>query len=367
MEREDMAFRAREFACADIPAYDPIRHYLDLTNSAYYRSLLTLRHFVKAATDHYFGGIQSMKNIDLFMLTPSVSSPTGPGSDSQPARIRLGDIDTFVTDSAQFGFEPLLLNALGNMYSYLPSIRAEDSDSRHLTQFYHCEVEVAGSLDELIAIAEGYFRTLAETFLKIPAIVRCCSRRDAATRDVLLRLQAAPHFPQITFDDAVKTLTQGGGANPASEYVCTHDNGRDLTAAGEIELTKRLGATLPVWVRNYDRDRVAFYHKPDPMNANKVINADLICAPIIGPSFGGEIIGAGQRQDLANELYDSMARQQLQREPYEWYVNLRRLPDYRPSSGFGMGIERFLSWTLGLPDVKLAIPYPRLKNVMSYP
>lgn len=73
------------------------------------------------------------------MLTPSVSSPTGPISDSEVIKIKFGKYDSYLVDSSQFGFEPLLLNRLDRVYCYLPSMRGENPDKRHLNQFFHCE------------------------------------------------------------------------------------------------------------------------------------------------------------------------------------------------------------------------------------
>jgi len=63
------------------------------------------------------------------MLTPSVSSPMGPGSDSEAIELQFGDLSTFLTDSSQFGFEPLIMNGLDKVYCYLPSMRGEDPTS----------------------------------------------------------------------------------------------------------------------------------------------------------------------------------------------------------------------------------------------
>lgn len=144
-------------------------------------------------------------------------------------------------------------------------------------------------------------------------------------------------------------------------------SGRDISFKGELELMKILKSKAPIWIRNYDRDRVAFYQKPSPENDNKVINADLLFPPLIDGAFGGEIVGCGQRQDNPDEMLESLNRQNLNPDPYQWYINLRRLPKYRITSGFGLGIERFIAWSLGLNDIKNAIIYPRLKNIISYP
>lgn len=101
-------------------------------------------------------------------------------------------------------------------------------------------------------------------------------------------------------------------------------------------------------------------------NSDKVISADLLFPPLISGSFGGEIVGSSQRQDNEIEMLESMKRQNLNPEPYEWYLNLRRQPNYSTISGFGLGVERFLARSLCRGDIKDMIVYPRLKNLRTF-
>jgi aspartyl/asparaginyl-tRNA synthetase len=304
-----------------------------------------------------------MKNVDLFMLTPSVSSPMGPGSDSEPIQVRIGDLDTNLVDSSQFGFEPLLLNGLNAAYCYLPSMRGEESDERHLSQFFHCEAEIVGTLEDLLPLVEGYVRSLASAMLELPRTVQRISSDPDASRNGLERVVQSKSFPSLTLDDAIEMLSSSGRYDgfSAGEF------GRDLTPAGERALFEISGIGTPLWVRNFDRDRVAFYQKPLPADQGKVITADLLFPPLTPKGFSGEIAGAGQRQDSATEMLESLRRQGISPDPYQWYVALRELEGYRTTSGFGLGIERFLAWFLCEEDIRKVIPYPRLKNVLTHP
>ena len=123
----------------------------------------------------------------------------------------------------------------------------------------------------------------------------------------------------------------------------------------------------PIWLTNFDRDRVPFYQKPDPKNPSKTINADLLFPPILKNSFGGEVVGAGQRQNNPNEMYESLKRQNIPSKPYKWYINLRKQKNYKTTSGFGLGIERFIAWILGKNNIRDVILYPRIKNIETYP
>ncbi|MBI2053824.1 MAG: hypothetical protein HYT36_00620 [Candidatus Staskawiczbacteria bacterium] len=363
LKKTDSLFKKQKLGSFDIPVYNPQNHYIDLTKSDYYWALLNLRHFIKASSDCYFGNIIGATNIDLFMMTPSVSSPMGPGSDSEAISIKFGDLETFLTDSSQFGFEPLLLNKFKKVYCYLPSLRGENPNKRHLNQFYHCEAEILGELDDIMPIVEGYVKFLIETSYKLTSLIKKISDDYPATLMAIRSIKNSKSFPKITFDEAVKLLSENG----YDSLINKTEYGRDIVSEGEIILSRILGYKIPFWICNYDRDRVAFYQKPDPENPNKVINADLIFPPLTESSFGGEIAGAGQRQNNPDEILESLNRQNINAKTYEWYLNLRKLPGYKTTSGFGLGIERFMTWILCLNDIKKSIPYPRLKNTKTCP
>ncbi len=360
---EDLKFKDIDTKSFALPIYDPKNHYIELTQSKYFSALITLRHYIKVMSNHYFGDNLRAKNIDLFMITPSVSSPMGLGSDSEVIPIKLGDIESFLVDSSQFGFEPLLINDLEMVYCYLPSMRGEDPDKRHLNQFFHCEAEIRGNMDKLIPVVEGYIKELAETLLLMPNIIKCISVNNTVSRDALTKIINAQKFPQITFDEAVNLLIENGKKN----LINFTDSGRDISSEGEVEIMKIMELKTPLWIKNYDRDRVPFYQKPDPNDSSKVINADLIFPPLINGAFGGEILGCGQRQDDVTEIIDSLERQGIKSEPYEWYIDLRKLPHYNTTSGFGLGIERFITWALCRDNIRDVIIYPRLKNIVTYP
>jgi aspartyl/asparaginyl-tRNA synthetase len=286
----------------------------------------------------------------------------GPGSDSEPIPFKFGELDTYLVDSSQFGFEPLLLNGLDKVYCYLPSMRGEDSDYRHLNQFFHCEMEIRGELDMLIPIIERYVKVLAEALLRMENMLRKISQAHEKAFQNLENVLEVENFPEISFDEAVEVLEKDN----KHQYVNYTEHGNDISSDGEIELMRILQVKTPIWVKYYHRDRVPFYQKPDA-SGHKVLNADLLFPPIIDGSFGGEIVGCGQRQNNVEELYESIKRQKLDAAPYEWYIDLRRMPNYSATSGFGMGIERFISWAILRQNIRDAVLYPRLKNALTYP
>lgn len=363
IKQDDKKFANKSRKDFLVPKYSACNHYLDLSSSPYYLALIYLRDIIKSITDFYFKDIIGAKNIDLFMLTPSISSPMAPGSDSEAIVIKFGNLETNLVDSSQFGFEPLLLNDLEKVYCYMPSMRGEDPDKRHLNQFFHCELEIKGDILQVKKIAQDYIKILSKALLQAENIVNLISSDPDKCRKMLKQVAGLKDFLNISFDEAVYMLEKAG----KEELINYTKQGRDICFRGEIELFNLLKVSSPIWLNNFDRDRVPFYQKPCLTNSNKVINADLLVPPLIKGSFGGEVLGLGQRQNNPLEMRESLSRQGINSHPYEWYINLRKQKDYQITSGFGMGVERFISWILGFDDIKNAIIYPRLKNIKTYP
>jgi asparaginyl-tRNA synthetase len=349
-----------------MPKFDPVSYTRDIPSTHYFDILVSIRHFVQMISHYYFSTEQQAKNVDLFMMTSSVSSPMGPGSDSEPIQISFGGLETNLVDSSQFGFEPLLLKNLNKVYCYLPSMRGENPDTRHLNQFFHCEFEMIGQLDDVMKIAETYIKRLAELLMQLTHATDLISDQPENTQDALESILAVESFPRVTFDEAADILLH----QPNHKHLLqTTSHGRDITAEGESELLRQLGyGYKPVWITHYDRDRAPFYQKPSKNNTDKVENADLLLPALRNKAFGGEVLGAGQRQDSVDEMIESLKRQNgILPEPYEWYINLRRIPGYNTTAGFGLGIERFLAWILCKSNIRDVSLYPRIKGLKTYP
>lgn len=345
------------------PTLDPLHYYRDVAVNPFFHLLSILRHHIKAETDFYFSEQVHAKNIDLFMLTSSISSPFGPGSDSEPIPLNFGGLSTYLVDSSQFGFEPLVQNGTERAYCYLPSLRGENPDSRHLNQFYHCEYEGQMGMEETKKIAEQYVKQLAQLLLSMPNLLRRLSLDYESTAKFLLAVIECPFFTEISFDNAVDLLVKNG-----HDDKITHTKfGKTITSEGERVLLTLLKSETPIWLTHHYRDSVPFYQKPSSQNPDRSLSADLLVPPISVNGFSGEILGLGERQSDVNEMYKSIQRQGIDVTPYEWYIDLRRLPNYKTTSGFGLGIERFIAWSLGFDNIANCILYPRLKGVMMYP
>ena len=343
--------------------FNQISHINDLMEDPFYKQLLKLRNTISIGCDTYFQKLNAIK-IDLYLITQGVSSPMGKGSDSLPIPFIFGKDKAYLVDSAQFGMEPLVQKAFDMVYCYLPSFRGEDPDYRHLNQFYHCEAELKGTYTDVIKIVNGLVDSLIINVIENNKNGYHSFNEHNVSGNKLhykeLQQMIGKKYPIVTFDEAHTLLKKHGYA----KLVKNTDYGRILSHEGELKIIKHVSNNkLPVWVTKYDRDTIAFYQKPDPKDTEKVLNADLLFPPIQG-GFGGEIIGSGQRQDRAKGIVESMKRQGIKNySNYDWYIDLRNNSNYTTTSGFGMGIERFIAWSLGLRSIVDAITYPVLKDI----
>lgn len=335
--------------------YNRKNHISNLIDNDYYKNLIKLRNVVELACDEYFQKLNAPK-IDLYLITKSVSSPMGKGSDSEPIHFKFGNQHAYLVDSAQFGLEPLVFDSFDMVYCYLPSFRGEEPDAHHLNQFFHCESEMKGDYQKAMSVAEGLIKFLIKKILDAYNRKKFFFRiHNFDQMDYIL----SHKFPQITFDEVERILDK----HKLSHLIEKRKYGRVITRKGELKASEFVSGNKNfIWITNYDRNVVPFYQKPDPNNPERVLNADLIFPQIIG-GFGGEDIGSGQRQDNVEEMMESMKRQGLKNiKAYDWYMDLRRNPKYTSTSGFGLGIERFLAWILRLNSIYDVALYPVIKN-----
>lgn len=345
------------------PELNMDRYYLNVASDPYFVVLSAFRHYIHEISNAYFAGIVKARHMDLFLMTSSVSSPSGSGSDSVPISLSFGGHNTYLADSSQFGFEPVLVGGIPRAYCYLASMRGEDADSRHLNQFYHCEYEAQDRFATVQKVAEGYIKVLISLVINMPNLIKIISKDPAASMAIARSILETDKFDQMTFDEAEVILKKNNYASDIRETAL----GKDITNKGEIHLLEIIGNKKPIWLTQQYRDRVAFYQKPLKSNPDRVMGADLLFPSLCPNGFGGEVLGMGERQDDPEEMYESMRRQGVDPSPYEWYVDIRRLPQYKTTSGFGLGIERFISWILGFDYIHKAILYPRMKGSRMTP
>ena len=281
-----------------------------------------------------------------FTLTdPPIITPAACEGTSTLFPVDYFDEQAFLTQSGQLYVEATAM-ALGKVYSFGPTFRAEKSKTRrHLTEFWMVEPEVAyAELDDVMELAEGLI-----TFI----VKRCLEKRrvDLQTigRDISKLEKIEAPFPRISYDDAVKNL-QEGHAKGALESK--FEWGGDLGSPDETYLSAQFDK--PVMVHRYPAKVKAFYMEPDPQRPDLAL-----CVDVLAPEGYGEIIGGSQRMASYELLLQRIHEHDLPEEAFKWYLDLRKFGSV-PHGGFGMGIERAVAWICGLEHVRETIPFPRM-------
>jgi len=250
----------------------------------------------------------------------------------------------YLTQSGQLYIEATAM-ALGKVYSFGPTFRAEKSKTRrHLTEFWMVEPEVAyATLDDVMELGEGLI-----TFI----VKRCLEKRRADLqtigRDIAKLEKIDMPFPRITYDEAVERL-QEGFAKGALENK--FEWGGDLGSPDETYLSSQF--ERPLMIHRYPAKVKAFYMEPDPKRPDLAL-----CVDVLAPEGYGEIIGGSQRMASYELLLQRIHEHGLPEEAFRWYLDLRKFGSV-PHGGFGMGIERAVAWICGLEHVRETIPFPR--------
>ncbi len=289
---------------------------------------------VQAIRDFFYQ--RDFVNIDSPILTPAACE----GTSTLFATDYFGE-PAYLSQSGQLYLEPAAA-AFGKVYCFGPTFRAEKSKTRrHLTEFWMVEPEVAFmEFDGLCDLAEEFICSLVARVLD-----RCAEQLKELDRDTSALERVVPPFPRVHYDDAVKLLNEKGHAI---------EHGADFGAEHETVLAAE--HDRPVMVHRYPAAVKAFYMQPDPVNASLALALD-----ILAPEGYGEIIGGSQRIHDHDLLLERIHQHDLPVEAFQWYLDIRKYGTF-PHSGFGMGLERFVSWMCGLSHLREAIPYPRLLN-----
>jgi len=250
----------------------------------------------------------------------------------------------FLTQSGQLYIEATAL-ALGKVYSFGPTFRAEKSKTRrHLTEFWMIEPEVAYcDLDGLLELAENFLSHIVQSVLKNRSPELTVIGRDRAKLEAIV-----PPFPRLRYDVAAEMLNQ---AHRDGHLEAPFEYGNDFGSPDETWLSSQFDR--PVMVNRYPADVKAFYMEPDPKDPKFAL-----CVDVLAPEGYGEIIGGSQRVSSYELLNARIEQHNLPKEAFQWYLDLRRYGSV-PHSGFGMGIERAVAWICGLDHVRETIPFAR--------
>ncbi len=245
----------------------------------------------------------------------------------------------YLTQSGQLYAEAGAM-ALGKVYCFGPTFRAEKSKTRrHLTEFWMVEPEVAfNDLDDNMVLAEEFLEYIVQSVLRDRK-----AELQILERDTKFLENVKKPLPRISYTEAVEILKSKG---------VNFEWGNDFGAADETVISEQFDR--PVMVHRYPSKIKAFYMKRDPSNPDLALALD-----VLAPEGYGEIIGGSQREDDYEALLQRLNEHNLPREAFEWYLDLRRYGTV-PHSGFGLGLERTVSWICGLDHLREAIPFPRM-------
>jgi asparaginyl-tRNA synthetase len=301
--------------------------------------LLVRHHTIKAIRDYL--NDNGFINLDTPIFTPNACEGTSTLFETD----YFGDT-AYLSQSGQL-YNEATAAAFGKVYCFGPTFRAEKSKTRrHLTEFWMVEPEVAYmELTELMDLCEDFFCHITSRVLET-----CGTElREVLERDTS-KLEAAIQrpFPRIHYKYAAKFLLDKG---------LPFDVGGDFGAPDETALTET--QQTPIFVHHFPTAVKAFYMEPDHAEPEYCLSVDMLA-----PEGYGEVIGGGQRMADLDMLEQRIKQHELPRAAFEWYLDLRKYGTV-PHSGFGMGVERAVSWLCGLSHLREAIPFPRTLNRLN--
>jgi asparaginyl-tRNA synthetase len=301
--------------------------------------VLLVRHFtVKAIRD--FLNDNGFINLDTPIFTPNACEGTSTLFETD----YFGDT-AYLSQSGQL-YNEATAAAFGKVYCFGPTFRAEKSKTRrHLTEFWMVEPEVAFMrLDGLMDLCEAFFEYV------VGAVVENCGEQleKILGRDVSRLEKVKRPFHRMHYGDAAKFLVEQG---------LPFEHGGDFGGKDETVLTE--ARDKPVFIHHFPTAVKAFYMEPDPDDPTYCLSVDMLA-----PEGYGEVIGGGERIHDLGLLRKRIDEHALPENAFDWYVDLRKFGSV-PHSGFGLGVERTVSYLCGLGHLREAIPFPRMLNRLT--
>ena len=298
-------------------------------------AILRVRHEIIYAIRQFFYD-RGFINLDAPIFTPNACEGT-----SDLFETDYFNDKAYLSQSGQLYMEPGCM-AFGKVFCFGPTFRSEKSKTRrHLTEFWMIEPEIAYlDLEGLMELEEDFItyvvgRVLEKRMPELQRLERDISKLEAIKKP----------FPRITYDEAVKIITDSG-----KEFTYGDDFGApDESIIGE-------NFDRPVMIHRWPHEVKAFYMKRDPDRPELALGVDMIA-----PEGHGEIIGGGERETDHDTLLASIHKHKLPVEAFDWYLDIRKYGTV-PHSGFGLGLERTVGWITGTHHIRECIPYPRMMH-----
>jgi len=297
-------------------------------------AIARVRHTVVKAVRDYLDG-QGYLLVDTPIFTPAACE----GTTTLFGVPYFDEGTAYLTQSGQL-YNEATAAAHGKVYCFGPTFRAEKSKTRrHLTEFWMVEPEIAfAHLDDAIALAEGLVGYVVAQALETRREELKTLERDASKLE-----RVKPPFPRLHYKQAMELLQQKGSSTPT---------GSDFGGTDETLIAEQYDR--PVVVHHFPAAIKAFYMKPDPDEPEYSLSAD-----ILAPEGYGEIVGGGERLADPELLLKRIHENQLPEDAFRWYLDLRRYGTF-PHAGFGMGIERVVTWICGIEHLRETIAFPRM-------
>ncbi|MCQ2569404.1 MAG: asparagine--tRNA ligase [Limosilactobacillus sp.] len=300
------------------------------------QAMMKIRDRVIRATYEFFGK-EGFTKID-----PPILTGNAPEGTTDLFHTEYFEQDAYLSQSGQL-YEEAGAVALNKVYSFGPVFRAEKSKTRrHLIEFWMIEPEMAFmTQEESLEVQERYVAYLVQ------AVLDDCKRElETLGRDPesLVPFTKLP-YPRISYDKAIEMLQ---AADFDIEWGADFGSPEETYLAGEFN--------QPVFILNYPKAIKPFYMKNHPTRDDVYV-----CADLLAPEGYGEIIGGSERETDYDTLLQAVKDAGLDPKVYEWYLDLRKYGTV-PHSGFGLGLERFLTWITKTDHVRETIPFPRLLN-----
>ncbi len=300
-------------------------------------AIMKIRNEIIRATYEFFN-TQGFIKIDPPILTGSAPEGT-----TELFHTEYFDQEAYLSQSGQLYLEAAAM-AFGKVFSFGPTFRAEKSKTRrHLIEFWMMEPEMAFMhQDESLEVQEQYVAFLVQSVLD-----NCDYYLDVLERDkeILKKYTQLP-YDRISYDEAIELLNKNGFDDIKW--------GDDFGSPHETFIAKQ--SERPVFILNYPKAIKPFYMKEHPDRDDVVL-----CADMIAPEGYGEIIGGSEREVDYEKLSQQIESFGLSLDDYAWYLDLRKYGSV-PHSGFGLGLERAVTWITGTEHIREASPFPRLLN-----
>jgi asparaginyl-tRNA synthetase len=336
VESIDWAYAGEPYPINEDAAVADSEYLLDVRHlwlrSRKMQAVLKIRHTVFGALHEYF-----RKNGFYEVQTPMFITAAVEGG-ATLFKVDYFGQPVYLTQSSQFYLEALIFS-LEKVYVVAPSFRAEPSRTRrHLTEFWHAEMEIAwADLEDAARVGEEVISYVVEKVLQErQEELKLLGRRTEPLE------RTKPPFYRVSYDEAIEILQRKG-----VKISWGDDIGADEERALTLEFDK------PIVLYGFPEKLKAFYHRNNPKRPEVTLSFDVLL-----PEGYGEVIGGGERIYDAKELVDKIIRFGLNPEDYQWYIDLRRYGSV-PHSGFGLGMDRLTMWITGADHVRDVVPFPR--------